>query len=64
MSTETWRPERYKNGTLVSSFQITAATFGIQTVTSTSFAPGDKISMRCSGSSIDTPTIQAFFKEI
>lgn len=61
-SSATWTPQIRRNGTVVGSINITAAAsgYGAQSV---SFAAGDRVEMYCSGTSIPSPRIMAFFVE-
>lgn len=60
---ESWTAEVRKNGTAVATIVVSAADKDKSTGLSVSFAADDEVSFYCSGTNINRPRIDAWFKE-
>jgi len=63
---ETWEAHVYRNGVSVASLTITGASSGISTDLNILFSAGDEVRLRQQNGTgaINSPRIQAFFKEV
>lgn len=59
---QTWTAEVYDDGILIASLNVVGADFAINNALNIDVAANSRISVRCAGSSIDRPRIDAIFK--